>query len=171
MRIKRTAIASLITCGLAFFAGASATADEDQSRIAETMLLYQRDSGGWPKNYDADARLDEDAKAKILAEKHRNDATFDNGATHREVRFLSQAYARTGDNRFKRAALRGIEFMLDAQYPNGGWPQRYPEPRRLCETHHVQRRGDDRRDDRPSGCRGRQVSLRLCRRRNADAGR
>jgi PelA/Pel-15E family pectate lyase len=92
------------------------------------MLLYQRDSGGWPKNYEADARLDGDDKAKVLAEKHREDATFDNGATHREVRALSRAYARTDDDRFKRAALRGIEFMLDAQYPNGGWPQRYPEP-------------------------------------------
>jgi PelA/Pel-15E family pectate lyase len=128
MRIKRTAAAFLITSGLAFLAGVPATADEEDSRIAEAMLLYQRDSGGWPKNYDADARLNDDAKAKILAEKHRTDATFDNGATHREVRALSRAYARTGDDRFKVAALRGIEFMLDAQYRNGGWPQRYPEP-------------------------------------------
>ena len=67
MRIKRTAVAFLITCSFAFLAGTAATADEDESRIAETMLLYQRDSGGWPKNYDADARLDDDAKAKVLA--------------------------------------------------------------------------------------------------------
>jgi PelA/Pel-15E family pectate lyase len=128
MRTKRTAVVLLITCGFAFLAGAPALADEDENRIAETMLLYQRDSGGWPKNYDADVRLDDDAKAKVLAEKHRTDTTMDNGATHREVRALSRAYARTGDDRFNRAALRGIEFMLVAQYPNGGWPQRYPEP-------------------------------------------
>jgi len=126
MWVNRTTVAFLITCGFAFLAGMPAKADKDESRIAETMLLYQRNSGGWPKNYDADARLDDDAKAEVLAAKHRNDATFDNGATHREVRALSQAYARTGDDRFKAAALRGIEFMLDAQYSNGGWPQYYP---------------------------------------------
>jgi PelA/Pel-15E family pectate lyase len=104
-------------------------AGEKNIRIAETMLLYQRDSGGWPKGYDADAALDERARAKVLAQKDRTDSTFDNGATHREVRFLSRVYAETGNERFKAAALRGIEFMLAAQYDHGGWPQFYPEPR------------------------------------------
>ncbi len=128
MRSKRKTVAFLITCIFAYLVGAPATAGENESRILETMLLYQRDSGGWPKNYAADARLNDAAKAKIRAEKHRTDTTFDNGATHRQVRALSQAYARTGDDRFKAAALRGIRFMLDAQYSHGGWPQRYPEP-------------------------------------------
>jgi PelA/Pel-15E family pectate lyase len=128
MWIKRSVAVFLMTGGFAFLAVAPAMGDESQSHIAETMLLYQRDTGGWPKNYNPDARLDDDAKAKVLAARRRNDSTFDNGATYREVRVLSQAYARTGDDRFKAAAVRGIRFMLDAQYALGGWPQRYPEP-------------------------------------------
>ena len=31
--------------------------DEDQT--AETVLIYQRSSGGWPKNYDRDEQLTE----------------------------------------------------------------------------------------------------------------
>jgi PelA/Pel-15E family pectate lyase len=128
MNIRGSFGLCLVVCGFVLLAGLPVTGEEDAIRVAETMLLYQRDCGGWPKNYDTDAVLDDDAKAKIVAQKHRTDATLDNGATHREVRALSEAYARTGDQRFQTAALRGIEFMLDAQYANGGWPQRYPQP-------------------------------------------
>ena len=95
---------------------------------AENILLYQRNNGGWPKNYDRDKKLNKNAKKVLLALKNRNDTTFDNGATHTEVRYLAKAFKKTGDPRYKEAALKGIEFMLDAQYANGGWPQRHPKP-------------------------------------------
>ncbi|MEM1067303.1 MAG: pectate lyase [Planctomycetota bacterium] len=123
---KRLTFAFLFVSAHVLLGRAPVLAEPNEIRIAENMLLYQRSSGGWPNNYDADARLDNDEKAKLRLAKHRDDATFDNGATHREVRALSKAYTQTRDDRFKAAALRGIEFMLAAQYDQGGWPQRYP---------------------------------------------
>jgi len=103
--------------------------NREQIRIAENVLLYQRSNGGWPKNYDRDRKLTDADRKRLADEKNRGDTMFDNGATHTEVRLLAKAYHATGDERFKRAFLRGVEYMLQAQYDNGGWPQAYPNPR------------------------------------------
>ena len=95
---------------------------------AENILLHQRDNGGWPKNYDRDKELNENAQKVLRVLKKRNDSTFDNGATHTEVRYLAKAFRKSGEFRYRKAALNGIEFMLEAQYANGGWPQCFPNP-------------------------------------------
>ena len=101
----------------------------EAARVAETVLLYQRENGGWPKNYDRAATLSEAEKQKILAEKSENrGTTFDNGATHSEIRYLARTFNGSGDARFRQAAIRGVQFTLSAQYPSGGWPQIYPPP-------------------------------------------
>jgi PelA/Pel-15E family pectate lyase len=99
---------------------------EEAVRIAETVLLCQSENGGWPKNYDRIAELTESDERRLTAAKARQDTTFDNGSTHSEVRYLAKMYQATGDERYKEAALKGIDFMLDAQHENGGWPQTYP---------------------------------------------
>jgi len=118
---------SLIAIAMA----AHAVADEKADRIIETVLLYQRDNGGWPKNYERDQKLSDDDKKRLASEKARDDTTFDNGATHREVRLLAKAYdeAKSDARRkqYKKACLAGVHFILKAQYPGGGWPQFYPE--------------------------------------------
>ena len=95
---------------------------------AENILLHQRNNGGWPKNYDRERELTEGRKKLLLAFKNRNDATFDNGATHTEVRYLAKAFLKTGEPRYREAFRKGVEFMLAAQHDNGGWPQRHPKP-------------------------------------------
>lgn len=95
-------------------------------RIAENVLLYQRSSGGWPKNTEMAAVLSDGDKSKLQAEKSRNDSTIDNGATCSQLRYLVKVYAATGNARFKAAFLKGVDFLLGAQYANGGWPQFYP---------------------------------------------
>jgi PelA/Pel-15E family pectate lyase len=55
-----------------------------------------------------------------------NDATFDNGATTTQLRFLARVFAATGETRFRDAFLKGLDYLLGAQFPNGGWPQYYP---------------------------------------------
>lgn len=102
---------------------------EEAVRIAETVLLAQRDSGGWPKNYDRARVLSEEDRKQLLSQKRLSDTTFDNGATHSEVRYLAKVYNATRDERYKQACLRGVVFMLSAQYGNGGWPQSYPNAR------------------------------------------
>jgi PelA/Pel-15E family pectate lyase len=98
-------------------------------REAENVLIYQRDSGGWPKNYDRRRTLSSGERAAILKDRSKNDAIIDNGATHTEIRIVADAFGKTGDVRFKDAALRGIRYLLAGQYENGGWPQRFPDPR------------------------------------------
>lgn len=46
---------------------------------------------------------------------------FDNGATTDEVRFLAQIFRATGDARYLHAVENGIDYILIAQYPSGGW--------------------------------------------------
>jgi len=102
-------------------------ASDEAVRVAENVLLYQRDIGGWPKNAAMQKVLTEEEKQKLIKlQKDSEGATIDNGATIAELDFLSKIYAIRKDPRYKTAFLRGIEFLLDAQYENGGWPQLYP---------------------------------------------
>lgn len=99
---------------------------DESVRVAENVLLYQRNIGGWPKNTAFHLPLSEAEKAKILKEKNNEDAIFDNGATTTEMRFLAKMYAKTGNDTYKTAVENGLRFILKAQYDNGGWPMFYP---------------------------------------------
>ncbi len=103
--------------------------DKEALRLAENALVFQRDWGGWPKNYDRRAEITEASNLVITARKSDDDATIDNGATHTEIRLLADAFRISQDDRFRLAALKGIEYLLDGQYENGGWPQVFPKPR------------------------------------------
>nr|AAW84074.1 pectate lyase [uncultured bacterium] len=95
-------------------------------RVAENVLLYQRAAGGWPKNINMAAPMTAADRAKVTDERAQNDATIDNTSTTTQIRFLALVLRGTADARFKDAALKGIDFLLAAQYANGGWPQYFP---------------------------------------------
>jgi PelA/Pel-15E family pectate lyase len=95
--------------------------------IADNILLYQQKNGGWPKNYDMLAILTPEQKAILKEGRDSLRTTFDNGATHSQIEYLAKAYTILKDKRYADAAIKGIKFILKAQYPNGGWPQFYPD--------------------------------------------
>jgi len=97
------------------------------TKIADNILLFQKSNGGWPKNYDMQAVLSEEQKDAVLETKNILNTTFDNGATHSQLIYLANTYTITGEEKYKEAFLKGIEFVLEAQYENGGWPQFYPD--------------------------------------------
>ncbi|MEK7676913.1 MAG: pectate lyase [Verrucomicrobiota bacterium] len=97
-------------------------------RIADQVLLYQRDAGGWVKNIDMAAFLNEQKRAELLAQKKKAGSTIDNGATYTQLAYLARVVNATQQERFKEAFLKGLDSLLAAQYPNGGWPQFYPNP-------------------------------------------
>lgn len=100
---------------------------EDITKIADNILLFQKVNGGWPKNYDMLAVLTSEQKTAVIkSSADINSTTFDNGATHSHIEYLSKVYAVTKDERYKEGCIKGINFILSAQYPNGGWPQYYP---------------------------------------------
>jgi PelA/Pel-15E family pectate lyase len=94
--------------------------------IAENVLRFQRSSGGWPKNTDMARRLEPFEVAQVEAARRDPDSTIDNGATTTELRFLARVYSAVHEPRFRAAFLAGLDYLLSAQYPNGGWPQFYP---------------------------------------------
>ncbi len=100
------------------------------TKIADNMLIFQRDNGGWPKNYDMQAILTPEQVDTLIKTKSSTHTTFDNSTTYTQIDYLAKVYRITRIVRYKKACLRGIQFCLDAQYPNGGWPQYYPiEPK------------------------------------------
>jgi hypothetical protein len=96
-----------------WFAGAEAR------RIAANILSYQSDQGGWPKNVDTTAAPFTGARGSLKP-------TFDNDATTDELRFLARVYNATKDGRYRQAFDKGLDYILKAQYPSGGWPQFFP---------------------------------------------
>ena len=67
---------------------------------AEKMVLYQRSVGGWAKAID-NVKIDykkvltEGDKAALIDDANRNDATIDNNATSREIKYLLTAFKKT----------------------------------------------------------------------------
>jgi PelA/Pel-15E family pectate lyase len=101
-------------------------AGDEAVRIADNVLVYQHANGGWPKNIDMARPLDAGAKERIAAGRDRAETLFDNGATHTQIRYLARVHAATGEPRFAEGCRRGLQFVLAAQYENGGWPMIYP---------------------------------------------
>lgn len=88
--------------------------------IADSVLRWQRASGGWPKDVDM-SKPPAGAAVPTLP-----DSTIDNGATVTQIRLLDRVFTATGNTAYRDAALRGVDYLFAAQYPNGGWPQFYP---------------------------------------------
>ncbi len=109
-------------------------ASDEAVRIADNVLLYQHDTGGWSKNIDMAKALDEPEKAAILKLKPQIDSTIDNGATYTQLAYLARVYAGAKRDRHKTAFLQGVDYLLNAQQANGGWPQYYP-PRKGYYSH------------------------------------
>lgn len=124
------------------------TSDE-AIKDAHNILTYQVADGGWSKNidmvskprapgdlYDADNenRFPDSADFdKPVDPNWHYIATLDNDATWMQIRFLAHvttallAAHRDADAAPLRASVeRGVEYLLNSQYPNGGWPQVWP---------------------------------------------
>lgn len=109
--------------------------ESEIANIADNILLYQRNNGGWPKNYDMQAILTSEQTEKLLKTKDPHHTTFDNSTTYTHVEYLAQVYSATKIEKYREACLKGIRFMLSAQYPNGGWPQYYPLEAKNYSSH------------------------------------
>lgn len=96
-------------------------AGDEARSIAGNILSHQTDVGGWPKHRDTTASVRDVAGPA--------QATFDNGATTDELRFLARMHRATHGERYRTAFEKGMDYVLQAQYANGGWPQFHPPGR------------------------------------------
>lgn len=120
-------------------------ATAEARRIGDTVVSFQTPAGGWSKNQDRSGpprqrgqRFANDAETMVV-DPTNFDAprdrfwtfvgTIDNNATTHEMHYLGRLAAalpgRDGD-RYRAAFVKGVRYLLAAQYPNGGWPQIYP---------------------------------------------
>jgi PelA/Pel-15E family pectate lyase len=101
-------------------------ASEEAGRIAAIVMQYQKKSGGWPKGIDMTQPPPAARTGSLTEVENDLKSTIDNGATTTQLRFLSMVHTATGDTLVRRSFLKGVEYLLAAQYENGGWPQIYP---------------------------------------------
>jgi len=109
------------------------TSPQGQKRI-DNIISWQNPSGGWWKKYDdthprpaiLPPPSTQDAGPGDTEDIWRRTSTFDNGATYSELRLVARAYKAHPTEACKDAFNRGLDFIFASQYPNGGWPQRFP---------------------------------------------
>jgi PelA/Pel-15E family pectate lyase len=118
-------------------------ASADARRITDAIVSFQTPAGGWSKNLnvaDHARRKGESFAPNNLshylgrddfdtpADPHWNYVgTLDNDATTTELQFLARVIGAVKESDAYRACfLRGIEYLFNAQFPNGGWPQVWP---------------------------------------------
>ena len=102
----------------------------DAGTLATTVISYQTPAGGWSKHtgYTKGPRR----PGMLWSSQYRPGkrphylGTFDNRSTTAQIRLLAAVWRATGRDDCRQAALRGIDYVLAAQYPHGGWPQVYP---------------------------------------------
>ena len=94
-------------------------ASKEAKKVADIILSYQADAGGWPKNTDTVSQPYVGDRAKLQP-------TFDNKGTVDELRFMARMVNATKAEAYRQSFDRGLAYVLKAQYANGGWPQFFP---------------------------------------------
>lgn len=104
-------------------------------KAAAAVIQGQSPEGGW--NYMVDFKGEESLKQWYNTigkngwrleefQHYYGNSTFDDDVTSDAARFLLRMYLEKKDVIYKPALGKAIAFVLESQYPNGGWPQRYP---------------------------------------------
>lgn len=116
-----------------------ATGDEfyyqGAKKIAAAIIFAQHPSGGW--NYVADyageaslknwyATIGKNAWRLEEFQYYYGNATFDDVGTAEAAKFLLRMYLEKRDGQYRAPLYKAIDFVLNSQYPIGGWPQRFP---------------------------------------------
>jgi PelA/Pel-15E family pectate lyase len=95
---------------------------EEGKRIAENILSWRQEIGGWPlMNTTREPFTGDASKAGPWGTK----AALIKASVN-EMRFLARGYRATKDERYKAAVIGGLDFILKAQHPSGGWPHSFP---------------------------------------------
>jgi len=103
-------------------------------KTANALVWGQHPAGGWHYFIDFDMtgirQWYDDVLSKYWGYEefyhYYGNCTFDDNVTEGATRFLLRLYLITLDPVYRKPLLKALDFILVSQYPNGGWPQRYP---------------------------------------------
>ncbi|HYD39619.1 MAG TPA: pectate lyase [Anaeromyxobacter sp.] len=104
-------------------------------RVAETVIRAQHKAGGWHYMYDYAGEKSIKRWYETIGSNgwrleeflhYYGNATFDDAVTTEAATFLLRMYLEKREHRFRNAVLKAADFIVQAQYHNGGWPQRHP---------------------------------------------
>jgi Pectic acid lyase len=127
------------TMGHLFLDAYHATGDEYYYAAAEkaagALIWGQHPSGGW--NYLIDFAGDRSLRDwydtvgrngwRLEEFQHYwGNATFDDAGTAESGRLLLRLYVEKRDAKYRPALDKAIQFVMESQYPEGFWPQRFP---------------------------------------------
>ncbi len=113
-------------------------ASAEAQHVADNIVSYQTPAGGWGKNVNRNGPVRQRGEHYAQVDDHPGGGvvarpggwsyvgTIDNGATTTELRFLARVQAAAPAEAYRNAFVKGIGYLLNAQYPNGGYPQVYP---------------------------------------------
>lgn len=120
-------------------------ATPEARHVADNIVSFQTPAGGWGKNQDRSGPVRQRGQEYVpnnnsqflqagdfdqaADPKWSYVGTLDNNATSTELRFLalvSKAVPGKDGDVYRASFVKGIRYLLDAQYPNGGWPQVWP---------------------------------------------
>jgi PelA/Pel-15E family pectate lyase len=90
------------------------------TKIADNLVQYQNEDGGWPKNIDWLAIINIDSLKSSLPDKQKQ-STIDNCNTYSQIEYLSKVYKVTKNQQYKKSAEKGLKYLLNTQNKSGGW--------------------------------------------------
>lgn len=108
---------------------------DEGKKVVSNIIAHQMPAGGWHKSYDTMFAEDQpEGPSPIAGLIPKSDGpsawdkvgTIDNDATYSELKVLARAVRVTGREDARKSFDKGMAFLLSMQYPNGGFPQRYP---------------------------------------------
>ncbi|HEY8570677.1 pectate lyase [Microbulbifer sp.] len=98
-------------------------ASSEGRALADSLLTFQTPSGGWSKRTDMSAPRQ---PGQQFGTEKDYVPTFDNHATSTQFWVMVNACNALNHSRYCDSASRALNYILLAQYPNGGWPQNFP---------------------------------------------
>jgi PelA/Pel-15E family pectate lyase len=120
-------------------------ATPEARHVGDVIVSFQTPGGGWSKNFAMNGEVRQPGESYTTNNISRflgpDDfdtprdpnwnyvSTLDNDATSTQIRFLAlvgTANPGPEGEPYRAACIRGIRYLLAAQYPNGGFPQVWP---------------------------------------------
>jgi PelA/Pel-15E family pectate lyase len=108
---------------------------DEAARIADQLLIYQKENGGWEKNIDMALMLTRQERETLAARRSDiSETTIDNRTTYTQAAYLARVITASmlkqtppaNFPKYKEAFNRALDYLLASQYDQGGFPQYFP---------------------------------------------